>query len=791
MSKFTGATVRPIGRLKVVNIDSKSALMQSSRATLQITVLADNLIRLRIARGKSFSGRPSWAVDKTDWPSTSAQINQTGNQLGVRTTKGALTLDLETTRWMLTDVAGNNLFAAPDGMTGFQGTKAGATLNLSENESIFGLGETTGTFNKRGQMKELWNIDVLGHAKAIYPGLRSLYVSIPFVVSLQNGRAAGLFWDNPARQLWDIGQTKLDQLQITAASGEVDLYLFIGPNIAEVVNRFTELTGRMPLPPLWSLGYQQCRYSYETRERVEEIAKTLRAKKIPCDVLYLDIHHMDGYRVFTFGKTFPKPAQMISKLARQGFKVVNIVDPGVKVDSKFGVYQRGRTKNAFVKNPTGTKDYVGRVWPGKACYPDFLNARVRRWWGQEQNKLLALGVAGLWNDMNEPANFALPTKTLPEDCPHHTDNGPMLHNEAHNLYGMQMARASREGALNHRPNERPFVITRAGYAGVQRYAMVWTGDNSSVWEHLNDSIQMLLNLSLSGLPFCGGDVGGFVGNTTPELFVRWMQLAALTPFFRNHTDIRTIDQEPWAFGSKVETICRQYIELRYQLLPYLYSLFVEAHRHGTPIMRPLFWHYQDDPIATAAGDQFMVGEHLLVAPITQQGAIARSVYLPEGKWYDFWTGQQHAGKRHVLANAPIESLPLYVRAGAIIPMIALQQFVGEKPIATINLHLWPGTEGLLNWHEDDGTTMNYTTGDTHERLITSSVNQNSGRIQFSPASGNRKSSIKKWRIILRGVSKRFQARVNDQPVATHYDKLTKICSFELRNIPSAIEIVLK
>jgi alpha-glucosidase len=273
---------------------------------------------------------------------------------------------------------------------------------------------------------------------------------------------------------------------------------------------------------------------------VLEIAGEFRKRDLPCDVLHLDIHHMDGYRVFTFGKSFPQPSAMMKRLAKQGFKVVAIVDPGVKNDPKFGVLRRGAKAGAFVKDPGGTKDFLGEVWPGVARFPDFLNARTRAWWGEEQQALLDAGVSGFWNDMNEPANFARPDKTLDPQCRHATDFGPRRHHQVHNLYGQQMARASREGALRSRPGERPFVITRAGYAGIQRHALVWTGDNSSHWDHLNDAVQMFLNLSLSGVPFCGGDVGGFLENTTPELFLRWFQFATFTPFFRNHTNLGTM-----------------------------------------------------------------------------------------------------------------------------------------------------------------------------------------------------------------------------------------------------------
>ena len=560
-------------RLSVTRISAQSIEMKTRQMTFEVTVLAEDLFRLRCARGVKLSEQPSWAVVKSVWRDVPARIRSTAHRVSIRTAGGSLTIQLADGRWELSDAKGAPAFTSSAGATGFAGDQARVTLSLVEGESIFGLGETTATFNKRGLIREFWNIDVLGHVPAIYPGLRSLYVSIPFAISLRAGRAAGLFWDNPARQTWDLGQTKLDQWQMQAASGEIDLYLFLGPKIGNVVGRYTDLTGRMPLPPRWALGYHQCRYSYKTRRRVEAIASAFRRKQIPCDVLYLDIDHMDGYRVFTFGRNFSRPGELMARLEKQGFKVVTIVDPGVKDDPEFGVWKRGIAHKAFVKGPDGRKDFIGKVWPGAARFPDFLNSRVRAWWGAEQARLQRLGVAGFWNDMNEPANFGLPTKTLDEDCVHHTDYGQRRHAEAHNLYGMQMARASREGALAHRPNRRPFVITRAGYAGVQRYALVWTGDNSSTWEHLNDSLQMLLNLSVSGVPFCGSDVGGFLDSTTPELLVRWVQMGAFTPFFRNHSNIDTIDQEPWAFGQQTEVRCRRSIELRYQLLPYLYSCF--------------------------------------------------------------------------------------------------------------------------------------------------------------------------------------------------------------------------
>jgi alpha-glucosidase len=739
---------------------------------------------------KQFCPQPSWVVCRTEWPSVQVSIQASKFRATLRTRVGEFCLKLSDAAWTLGDRAENQILSAIGSESSYAKEGWQLSLALSEGDSIFGLGETTGTFNKRGLIREFWNTDVLGQAPAIHPSLRGLYLSIPFALTLREGRAAGLFWDNPSRQTWDLGQTQRDRWRLNAAGGDVDLYLLLGPQVSHVVERFTELTGRMPLPPRWALGYQQCRYSYPSRRRFEEVARTFRARRIPCDALYLDIDHMDGYRVFTFGKSFPKPGQMIRNLSTKGFKVVCIADPGVKDDPRYGVLRRGRALGAFVKNADGRKDYIGRVWPGRSRWPDFLNSEVRRWWGQEQSRLLELGIAGIWNDMNEPALFDSPTKTLPEDCLHRSDLGPMRHAEAHNLYGSQMAHASREGALAHQPDKRPFVITRAGYAGVQRHAVVWTGDNTSSWEHLADAVQMCLNLSLSGVPVCGADVGGFLDNTTPELLIRWTQMGAFTPFFRNHSNKGTIDQEPWALGSTAEAICRRYIELRYQFLPYLYVLLAEGHRTGAPIMRPLFWHYAQDPVAVAIGDQFLLGSDLLVAPVLRQGAVARTVYLPQGNWFDFSTGRRYQGCQHIVAPAPLDMIPLFVRAGAILPLGAVQQYVGENEPGIINLHVWPGARGELHWYEDDGCSNSYAGGDCSERQITCTRNRQGRMLRWQPTRGPFASRVKVWRVVVRRATRSLKTVVNGQRIFGRFDRRSNILAFEVPNSPEAITLCL-
>jgi len=776
---------QPIGSLNPTGASANSILLKSEYGMVEISALDRDVYRLRITQKNRFSKAPSYAVVDSGWTGGDVKPVVLKKSAKLISDLSRLVLNFEDSQFRLTHDCGEAFASAS---IGFLGKSPQIRLQLDEDEHLFGLGETTGTFNKRGLIREFWNTDVLGHAPAIHPGMRRLYVSIPFAITMRDGVAAGLFWDNPARQRWDMGSTNFNEWKLSADSGEIDLYLFLGPTVENVVNSFGRLTGRMPMPPKWALGFHQCKYSYETRAQVEQVAATMRRKKIPCDAIYFDIHHMDGCRVFTFGKTFPKPKELITNLARDGFKVVTIVDPGVKNDPKFGVLKRGIKAGAFVKEPAGKKDFIGAVWPGKSRFPDFLNETARNWWAREQGALSRQGVAGFWNDMNEPANFARSDKTLHPRAQHRPDHGIARHEDVHNVYGSLMAQASREGALKAEPDKRPFIITRAGYTGVQRHAMVWTGDNSSTWQHFEDSIQSLLNLSVSGVPFCGCDAGGFLDNCTPELFVRWMQCAAFMPFFRSHTNIGTIDQEPWSFGAEAEAIVRHYIELRYQLMPYLYSLFAEAARSSAPIIRPLFWHHADDLTAVDTPDQFLLGRDLMIVPILKQGSVARCVYLPAGDWYEFWSGEKIVGRQHVVAPAPLQFLPMFVRAGAVIPFGDIQQFVGEKPVKTITLHHWTGGAGSLKFYDDDGASMDFENGDFIERSILSASSDNGGKLVISDERGNHRTTITRWRTVLHGLTANPRFKLNGKRVAVGTDSATGLPACEWENTTGETEL---
>ena len=386
-----------------------------------------------------------------------------------------------------------------------------------------------------------------------------------------------------------------------------------------------------------------------------------------------------------------------------------IVDPGVKVDPAYPVCAEGLARDAFCRLPDG-QHFVGPVWPGDCYFPDFADPEVRVWWGGLYGRLLETGVAGVWNDMNEPAIF--PAATMPDSVQHRAEGaaGRVAHRTLHNAYGQLMAQACAEGLRRLRPDERPFVISRAGYAGIQRHALTWTGDNVSTWDHLRLTIPMILNLGLSGQPFAGPDTGGFSGDADGELVTRWTQLGAFLPFFRNHSALGTRSQEPYVFGEPFESICRRYIELRYRLLPAIYTAFWQAAERGMPVARPLALAFPADRRTASLDDEYLFGDALLVAPILERGARGRGVYLPQGAWYDFWSGARLAGPGDVPAHAPLETLPLYARAGSVVPLGPVMQYTDQLVPRTLDLHIFPG-DGESWLYEDDGHTLAHVRGE--------------------------------------------------------------------------------
>ncbi|RYL94470.1 glycoside hydrolase family 31 protein [Sporolactobacillus sp. THM19-2] len=578
---------------------------------------------------------------------------------------------------------------------------------LGKNTYFYGFGEKTGPLNKKGYHYRMWNTD---DASPHVERFEKMYKSIPFFITLKDKQAFGYFFDNTYETVFDLGKENSDYYSFGAVDGDLNYYFIFGPSVKKVVGNYTFLTGTTPLPQMWTLGYQQSRWAYTPESRLREVADTFRKKDIPCDVLHLDIDYMDGYRVFTWDKKkFEDPAKALAELKAQGYKVVTIIDPGVKKDRGYSVYDEGMKNGYFATDKDGIP-YVNRVWPGDALFPDFSNKKVRDWWAANQKIMTDTGVAGIWNDMNEPASFKGP---LPDDVVFHNDGVETDHREIHNVYGHYMSQATYEG-LKKATGKRPFVITRACFAGTQKYATVWTGDNQSMWEHLRMSLPMLMNLGLSGIAFCGTDVGGFGWDGSAELLSRWVQVGAFTPLFRNHSSIFTRDQEPWAFDEQTEAINRKYIKLRYQLIPYLYDILHDEESTGLPVIRPLLLHYQNDPKTYEINDEFLCGESLLIAPVVEQGAKARLVYLPEGdSWIDYWTKEKYDGGQYITRETPLDICPIYIKAGSFIPLYPVQNYIGEKKIDRLTLDIYlpdKGSAATYTHYQDDGESFDYRKG---------------------------------------------------------------------------------
>lgn len=574
---------------------------------------------------------------------------------------------------------------------------------LYGDEKFYGLGDKTGHLNKRGYSYEMWNTDDPSPHVESY---KSLYKSIPFFITLRENCVFGIFFDNTYKTYFDMGKENENYYYFGADEGNLDYYFIGGNNIKDILVSYTNLTGKTPLPQIWTLGYQQSRWGYAPESRVKEIADEFRKKDIPCDVIHLDIDYMDNYKVFTWDKNrFPDEKKTLNELKQDGFKVVTIIDPGVKKETGYEIYDKGLDNKYFTTEKDGLT-YVNKVWPGDAVFPDFSQIKTRTWWADNQKLMLEAGVAGIWNDMNEPASFNGP---LPDDVQFENEGRNTNHREIHNVYGHLMSKATFEGIKKY-SSKRPFVITRAVYAGTQKYSTVWTGDNQSFWEHLRMSIPMLLNLGLSGFSFCGTDVGGFSFDCTSELLSRWVQVGCFTPLFRNHSCAHTRDQEPWAFDEKTLSINRKYIKLRYRLLPYLYDLMWDGENTGLPVMRPLVLHYEHDNNVQEINDEFLFGENILVAPILEQGKNFRAVYLPEGQWIDYWTKEKYEGKQIILKEAPIDTCPIYVKQGSIIPNYPDLNYIGEIKVKELTLDIYEG-KGRYCHYLDDGESFNYKIGE--------------------------------------------------------------------------------
>ncbi|MGY8886273.1 MAG: glycoside hydrolase family 31 protein [Flavobacteriales bacterium] len=665
----------------------------SNGVTLQLTVVRDSVLRFRYTTTSNFDEDFSYAITK--YASTGynhLEITEDEEAYIVTTQKLICRINKENLKVSLFDALDNTLISQDE--LGFHweesfqyGTDIVKMSKVSQDgESYFGLGDKPGSLNLKGKRYENWVTDSYAYGKDSDP----IYKAIPFYTGLHHGKAYGIFFDNTFRAFFDFAQERKKVTSFWAQGGEMNYYFVYGPEMNDVVANYTDLTGKPhQMPALWTLGYHQCKWSYYPESKVTAVAAKFRELQIPCDAIYLDIDYMEGFRCFTWNKEyFPDPKRMVKELMDDGFKTIVIIDPGIKVDKDYSVFQEGLENDYFCKRADGP--YMkGKVWPGECYFPDFTNPKVRDWWSGLFKELIEdIGVKGVWNDMNEPAVMEVPNKTFPNDVRHDYDGNPCSHRKAHNIYGMQMARATYQGLKKFGYPKRPFVITRSAYAGTQRYTSTWTGDNVATWEHLWIANVQAQRMAMSGFSFVGSDIGGFAGQPNGELYARWIQLGVFHPFCRTHSSGDHGEQEPWTFGDEITGIVKKYIELRYQLLPYLYTAFWHHIKDGTPILKSLVLYDQSDVQTHHRNDEFIYGDKLLICPILEANSKGRRLYLPKGIWFNYWDNKPSDGGKEIWIDADLETLPIFVKEGAIIPKYPIQQYVGEKKFNEITLDVY-------------------------------------------------------------------------------------------------------
>jgi alpha-glucosidase len=737
------------GSLRTFSQEANRFYFEAEKTRLEVTVISDHIARFRFTPDY-FSRDFSYAIDPgLNLPETVASIAEDRNHYLVGTSALNIHISKQNLKIRIEDQSGKLICADENGYhwepnQGFGGNYVYCSKAIQPNECFYGLGDKPDNLNLRGKRFLNWGTDTYGFAKEQDP----LYRNIPFFYGLHDGMGYGIFFDNSFQTYFDFGHENPDVLSFWAEGGEMCYYFIAGPELMRVAERYALLTGRPELPPLWALGYHQSKWSYFPESRVMEIAAEFRKRKIPCDVIHLDIDYMDGYRCFTWDKTrFPDPEVMTAALRARGFETVVIIDPGIKIDPDYFVFREAIQYGYFCKRQDGDL-MSGKVWPGDCHFPDFTNPVVREWWSGLMEPFAKQGIGGVWNDMNEPAVFEI--GTFPDDVRHHYDGLDVSHRRGHNVYGMQMARSTYEGLKKHRPDKRPFVLSRSGFSGLQRFSAVWTGDNIASWEHLWIANMQCQRLSVSGISFCGTDIGGFIGQPDGELFVRYIQMAVFHPFFRGHSSNDHGEKEPWAFGENYEPLIRQAIELRYQLLPLIYTTFWQHVAFGTPMIRSLAFIAQDEGETLLRMHEFGFGDHLLVCPVKEAGATSRKMYLPKGHWYNYWSDKQIKGGHEINVPAPAGEIPVFVRAGAVIPHNPIIQHTGEL-VEEVILHVYFAMHRMNSYYYTDaGDGYAYRDGDYRLRKLTTFGNRRQFRI-VCEQEGRFQEKIKRFRIVVHGL----------------------------------------
>lgn len=586
---------------------------------------------------------------------------------------------------------------------------------LSAEDIVYGLGEAPRGINKRGHIYESFNSDDPYHTEE----KRSLYGSHNFLV-VSGQTSHGIFVDSGAQVTFDIGYSAYDRLTITPSVKDFVLYIIEGDSAYDIVRQFRRAIGQSYIAPEWAFGFQQSRWSYFTAEDVRKVVRQYREHHIPLDAVYLDIDYMEAYKDFTVSKErFPDFKAFVEEMKEQHIHLVPIIDAGVKIEDGYAVYEEGKANGYFCKRKDGS-DFVAGVWPGRTHFPDFLNPAVRRWFGEWYRVLLDSGIEGFWNDMNEPAMFytdegiqeaidylkdfdfacndsnkffelggrvgGLANRRKDYAAMYHTINdAPVCHEQVHNLYGYNMTRAAAEAFQTLAPDKKILLFSRSSYIGMHRYGGLWTGDNQSWWSHLLLNIKMMPSLNMCGFLYCGADLGGFGTNCTRDLLLRWLAFGIFTPLMRNHTAFGTRQQECYAFGETEDF--RGIVSLRYRLIPYLYSAYVKACENSDLLFKPLAFDYPEDSIARHIEDQLLFSDELMLAPVYEQNAIGRTVYLPEPMRFVLFKGDKVVHSEmfpqgHHFITVGLDEVPLFLRKGCRVPLCDAAESVDRLDPAT-------------------------------------------------------------------------------------------------------------
>lgn len=626
------------------------------------------------------------------------------------------------------DKSGKTILSAPSQRAfGVSGKNSMFLFHLQDEDRFYGMGEKLLGLELSGKQSKFWNTDAFAdfHWKEVFDDRPDpYYASIPYLILKRGPHWIGLLLDNPHAAFistgaaikigggqMDLGASSERVIAVGAENGEADLFILVADSLPALTRKFQGLVGHTPLPPIWALGYHQCRWGYRSDADMRDLDKMFRKHGIPCDGLWIDIDYMNAFKVFTFNKElFPALRQTLEDLEKHGRKLIPILDPGVKQEPGYEVYEDGRKHDIFCHNPQGS-EFVGQVWPGDTCFPDYSLPEGRAWWTEWVKKFATPGIRGAWIDMNDPSTGVVQNDAM------RFQRGRAEHDTFHNQYALGMAIATRDGFAAAHPGKRPFVISRSGYLGMGKHAAIWTGDNCANYHYLRVAIPCSINLALSGVPFNGPDIGGFAADTFPQLLRDWQKACFLFPFCRNHSATGTKRQEPWAFDPLTLRVLRHYIQLRYKMRPYLYNLFIQQAEQGEAILRPLFYDFESTPETPLdrIEDQFLIGPAIMQAPIVHEHNRRRNVVLPaDSTWWSVLDGRWLAGGRTVKAAPGEPQTPLYFRDGQIVPMAIGEPRDNRWNPNSIEAHIFlrrkTGNTASATYAFDDGDSFDYQNG---------------------------------------------------------------------------------